>query len=406
MKQGKTILLTTTLNLPSTARLAMALTDCGCKVAVVNPPGHWIRYTTRVWKRLRYSGIRPLASLEEAIEATQPDLVIPCDDRAALHLQTLSVGANNENVSRVLRQSLCSESNFSVTQSRQGLMALAAREYVLVPENCSVSDVGELRDWLPDHPLPWVIKADGSWAGMGVRIVDTLAEAEAAYREMSRPVSARTAFSEAVIDWNFFWLNPWLNQRTNTISVQRFIEGRSSNCAAACWNGEMLGFIAVEVLEAGSRTGPATVVQVVDNPAMCAAVRRIVGALRFTGLVGFDFIVDDQQNAHMIEMNPRNVPLCHIPLGGEKDLVERLVARLEGRHPRDRDPVTNSDVITYFPSARLYRGLPRGYHDVPWEEPELLRKLLVPDVRERWMITQTKNLRNFIGKRVLRQANA
>lgn len=403
VETSKTILLTTTLNLASTARLAMALTDCGYKVAVISPPGHWVRYITRIWRRRYYSGMRPLRSLEKAIEDCQPDFVIPCDDRAVLHVQTLSIKSTNETVLEVLRLSLCAPEHYAVTQSRQGLMTLAEREHVLVPDNCSVTNIQQLRAWMTDHPLPWVIKADGSWAGMGVRVVDTLAQAEAVYNEMSHPVSARTALSEALIDWDFFWLKPWLNQQAKTISVQRFIDGRAANCALACWQGEVLGCISVEVLMAESSTGPATVVQVVDNPAMFDAASRIVRALKYTGVVGFDFILDAQENAHMIEMNPRNVPLCHIALGGEKDLVECLMARLDGRRSRNRHPVTNLDTITYFPytwqSNQRDRALNLGYHDVPWEEPELLRRLLVPHVRDRWVIRQTRNLRKRLRRK-------
>src|SRR5690349_21349001 len=88
------ILLITTLHLDTTARLSMALSDAGCRVSVLCPPGHWVQHIERIDRRLHYSPIRPERALEAAIKAVQADLIIPCDDRAVRDMHALLARAN------------------------------------------------------------------------------------------------------------------------------------------------------------------------------------------------------------------------------------------------------------------------------------------------------------------------
>ena len=84
-----TIMLTTTFCLDKTARLAIALADMGCKIALLCPSGDLTRFTERVWRRRNYHALAPLRSLDMAIKDLQPDLIIPCDDRTVEHLHRL-----------------------------------------------------------------------------------------------------------------------------------------------------------------------------------------------------------------------------------------------------------------------------------------------------------------------------
>src|ERR1700758_2340829 len=82
--------LTDTNRWPATARLAMALSKAGCDISAVCPiPGPPLLKTSVVRQAFPYSGFRPLESLQAAIEATQPQLIIPCDDRGVQHLHNL-----------------------------------------------------------------------------------------------------------------------------------------------------------------------------------------------------------------------------------------------------------------------------------------------------------------------------
>src|SRR5262245_38564129 len=89
------VLLATTLHLDNSVRLAMAFAEMNCRVAVVCPPGHWAKLARCVWRCLPYGALNPQQALQDAIEQVQPDIVIPCDDRAVRHMHMLHASTDN-----------------------------------------------------------------------------------------------------------------------------------------------------------------------------------------------------------------------------------------------------------------------------------------------------------------------
>src|SRR5450631_2779330 len=73
----------------STARLVLALANAGCAVEIICPSGHPVSRTKAANRIHNYRGLRPLASFAKAIEAANPDLLIPGDDLATQHLHSL-----------------------------------------------------------------------------------------------------------------------------------------------------------------------------------------------------------------------------------------------------------------------------------------------------------------------------
>jgi predicted ATP-grasp superfamily ATP-dependent carboligase len=291
----------------------------------------------------------------------------------------------------LIERSLGSPSSYAVATTRHDLLMLARDAGVLVPDSFPIGNAEDLRTLATKLSFPWVMKAEGTWAGLGVQVVTSLAEAEKTLQRMSCPTRMSLVLREALLERDFFWLQPWLARSRPAISVQSFIKGRPANTAVACWQGELLAATSVEVVNSVGSTGPSTVVRVVDNRQMLDSARRIVGALGMSGLVGFDFMIEAATGRpYVIEMNPRNTPICHVRLGAGRDLVEALLARVSGRAPRERAPVTEGDLIAFFPYAWRHDpdnvALRTGYHDVPWEEPQLVRELMKPELRERYWI--------------------
>jgi ATP-grasp domain len=339
--------------------------------------------------RLAYSAIRPLRSLKAAIDRARPDIVIPCDERAVRHLHRLHAATQDGDIRALIERSLGGPAGYGIATTRHDLLMLARDRQLAVPDSAAISGIEDLRRLVAERPFPWVMKADGSWAGLGVRVVGSLAEAEVAYRAINRPVALSLTMREALVERDYFWAQPWLLRTRPAISVQSFIVGRPANCAVACWQGEVLAGTAVEVVNAESATGPSTVVRVVDNEQMLETARTVVGALGMSGMIGFDFMIEAATGTpYMIEMNPRNTPITHVRLGPGRDLVEALLARVSDREPRERSPVTQQDLIVFFPHTWKHDPnsvfLNTGYHDVPWEEPALVRELVRPEMRERY----------------------
>src|ERR1700722_12189814 len=89
---GFKVLLADTTRWAGATRLALALSKAGFAVAVVCPDHHPILKTRRRFQTFHYSALRADRSLSLAVSATEPHLVIPCDERAAHHLRGLHSG--------------------------------------------------------------------------------------------------------------------------------------------------------------------------------------------------------------------------------------------------------------------------------------------------------------------------
>jgi hypothetical protein len=376
----------------------MELHDAGARVSLTSPRGHPARVLELVQQRLIYRALHPTRSLESALLRLRPDLVIPCDERAVRDLHSICRSTRDPEVKRLILQSTSPSENYPTITSRVDLLALARREGVRVPPSMALPDNAALSKWMAENPLPFVQKADGSWSGFGVRIISDAGVASDAFARMTRPASLLLGLREAVLERNYFAVRSWLRRERPAISAQGYIDGWPANIGVACWQGEVLAAICAESVATFSATGPSTVARIIDNSEMIETAKSIVAALRLSGLIGFDFMIEAATGAAwLIEMNPRNTPICALRLGPGRDLAEALVARVAGRTPRDRPRRIDSDVVVYFPDT--WRQDPsnvllhREYHDVPWEQPALVRVLMKAERRERYWIFRT--LRRF-----------
>jgi hypothetical protein len=385
------VLLATTGQLPSTARLAMELQDAGARVSLISPANHPARALSMIRDQLVYRAWSPRGSLEAAVRRLQPDLVLPCDERTVRDLHGIARTTTDPVVKQVILRSTSATTKFATITSRAALLALAGQLGVRVPASQPLPDVAALDAWMNEQGAPFVLKADGSWAGFGVRIISNAATAKEAFSKMTRRASGRLAFRESLLEGNHFGIRSWLRRERPAMSVQGYIDGWPANIGVACWQGEVLASVCAESVATTSATGPSTVARIIRNAEMEEAARRMVGALGLSGTIGFDFMIEAATgDAYLIEMNPRNTPICAVRLGAGRDLAEALVARIAGRAERERPSRTERDIVVFFPDTwredPANHFLRSGYHDVPWEEPELVRVLMLPERRERYGI--------------------
>ncbi len=124
-----------------TARLAVALAHAGFSVEALCPLGHAVNQTHAASRIHRYYGLAPLRSVDRAIAASKPDLVLPGDDLAARHLHDLyrrsEFDSRREDFAPLLERSLGSPEYFPIIHSRAAFMELARQEGVRVPETTS-----------------------------------------------------------------------------------------------------------------------------------------------------------------------------------------------------------------------------------------------------------------------------
>lgn len=379
------ILLVNTTWWPCASRLAIALAKAGCDVSAVYPvSGHPLAQTSVIRLRHPYSALHPVNSLADAIRLAKPHLVVPCDDRAVQHLHELHAwegAVAGSDVCRLIEQSLGPPDSYPVVSARYPLLRLASAQGIPVPDT-ALAVAGESFDgWAGSHGFPWVLKADGTWGGHGTRIVASQQEAEKLVRRMSQPLGAGRVLKRSVVDRDPFWVLPWRNQSTPQVIVQSYVKGSPANCAVVCSNGKVLAGIAAEVVCAQGETGSATIIRVIESPEMMCAAERLAAHLGLSGFVGLDFVIEESTGIpYLIEMNPRLTPLCHLQLGAGRDLVSAITAQLTGKPLTVVPPLVPNDMIAYFPQAwhrdRDSEQFAASFHDVPWEDPLLVRELL------------------------------
>ena len=384
---AKKVLLTDTNRWDLAARLAIGLNEAGCQVAAICPArGHALLKARAVKRTFRYSGLRPIESLKAAIEAVDPDVVVPSCDRSVEHLHELylrekSRGAAGSRIVNLIERSLGLPESYPIVSSRNDLLTIAREEGVRVPRTSRICSPEDLRNWQTEEPFPWVIKADGTWGGVGVRVVQSAEEAARACGELAQISRFSRAIKRLVVNRDPFLMRPWWNRLERKIIVQSYVPGRPANCTVFSWKGRVLALIGVEVVRSDGATGPASIVRIVDNPEMRFAAERIASRLGLSGFFGLDFMVENGSGAvHLIEMNPRLAPPCYLRLGKGSDLPGALWAQLEGQPLPEHPPVTQNDMIAYLPQALKGNDdiLSRCYQDIPQNEPDLLKELLNP----------------------------
>ena len=384
------ILLATTCRWFSAARLAMAFAEIGWSVEMVGPAGHPATKTKALQRRYGFRGLGPTASFLAAIQQAQPDLIIPCDDLSTIYLHRLCLELlqkGQERPAGILQRTLGPPAYFPTIDSRTSLMAVARSEEVRTPETAVVTKQS-LPAWLAQNGLPAVLKADGSAGGRGVQVVRTIAMAEQALAELSAPPIAVRAIKRALFDQDRTLLKPSIQRHSPVVNAQVLLPGRDATISVACWEGEVVASITFEVIKAQTLGGPSSVLRLIDHPEMSWSAEKMVKRLGLSGFFGFDFILEEQNNhATLIEMNARATQTCHLAMGTHHDLPAALAAMVSGKPVPPTKPVTDRDVIALFPqewqSDPSSEYLTTAYHDVPWEEPALVKACIDSYVSQR-----------------------
>ncbi len=382
-KMKPTVLVFATTRWFSTARLAVALARAGYNVEALCCSRHPLGKTSAVQRIYAYHGLMPSRSLTHAISASRPDLIVPGDDLATQHLHDLYdrkrlEGDEGEPVCALVERSLGAPDGFPVVRARASFMESARQEGIRVPGTQAILNDKDLACWLAQSGFPTVLKANGTTGGVGVRIVNTVEEAESAFRRLQNPPLLARAVKRALMDADRSLLLPSLLRRKHVVNGQMFVPGQEATSMIACWEGKVLASLQFEVFKKRGPSEPATVIRLIENAEMAHAAERMTGRLKLSGLHGFDFMLEEHtQKAYLIEINPRATQVGHLTLGPDHDLPAALYAAISGEAIQTAPKLTEHDTITLFPHEWISDPkspyLTSSFHDVPWEEPELVR---------------------------------
>jgi glutathione synthase/RimK-type ligase-like ATP-grasp enzyme len=378
------VLIATTNTWVATARLGMALAATGFTVEALCSSGHPLRKTKAVSRTYSYSGLSALGSFKRAIETAKPDLIIPGDDLAAGHLHDLhrraKRKASGSEVCELIERSIGRPESYRLLYERASFIQIAQQEGIRAPRTEAVATHADLRRWISRVGLPVVLKANGSSGGDGVRIARTVEEAHRAFQKLQAPPVLARAAKRALIDndQSLIWRS--VLRRRHVVNAQEFVDGREATSTIACWNGELLAALHFEVLEKVSSFGHATVLRTIEHPEMYAAVEKVAGRLNLSGLYGLDFMLSENGDAHLVEVNPRTTQVGHLSMGEGRNLPVALFMALTGKQPLTRAGVIENTTIALFPQEWVRDAaspyLRSAYHDVPVEEPKLIEECL------------------------------
>ncbi len=377
--QQPMVLLAAAKRWPLAARLASALRRHGCRVSVVCPSGHPLRHVAGIETIFPYRGTDSLASLKRALIESRPQVVVPCDDGVVRQLHELH--RDEPGLRELIERSLGPAQTFSTVSSRQALLDTAAELGIRTPKSRRIAAAGDLQAWYSSPAASGVLKLDGTCGGMGVRIAHSHEQAQAAWRELTKARGAAYAWKRWVIDRDPLALWNHRTREAPVVTIQEYIDGRPANTMLVCWRGELLSLVSVAVVCSEGPTGAATVVRRIDNKEIEQAGRLLAKRLELTGFYGLDFVLEQSSGAaYLVEMNPRCTQVGHLELPLQGSLAGVFSAALQHQALSRPRHAIHAEVIALFPQAQAQDPnspyLRVGYHDVPWEEPRLVRELL------------------------------
>ena len=389
--EPKRILIVATTHWVSTGRLAMALAELGCRVELLAPAGHPALSAEAVKAQHPYRPMFPLRGLRQALAASRPDLLLLADELSFLLVEELAQWALATDTGEaaatlsLLRRSFGNLDCLPITGSRMALLTAAEAVGVAIPLTSALRHPEDLRRVATEMPGPWMLKADATWGGFGVRRVNTADRLAGTWKQLQQPFGFLQSVKRGWRGKEWGHLHLWLRGSARDVVAQSFMAGgRERTGMAVCVEGRVLAAVCLQVEEIGYPNGPASKLRVVEDSAMQEAMRRLASTLGISGFCGFDFMLDERTGEpHLLEMNMRPTQLAHLSLGPGRDLCAALMRELLGYATAvDRPTPVKGDLIATFPQHIQYdptgSRLGSAFHDVPWHAPELVRRSVAP----------------------------
>jgi hypothetical protein len=369
------------------SQLALSFRQIGFEVEIVCDRHNPVGLLRNVPLRHDLGLLSPLPSglwgaeinIRRAIDRAKPNLVVPCDDQAARILRRIGA-TTDESAKLLIEASLGPVSVYPLLDSRSEQIKLARRIGVPVPQSIDVSDAHSLAEAAAEVDLPAFLKRDGTWGGEGVAKVGTEEELGAAWMRMSRAHTLGTALVNARRDgWRQSLAR--VRRKSPRIQLQAAIGGRPANRAVLCKDGEILAGISVVAVETTSQTGPASVVRVIESSKMARIAAHLASHIKANGFLGFDFILTNEGDVFLLEINARPTPSALLPIAGLPDLLGVLFESTAGRRGCARDAIL-SQLVALFPHhGSCYLG--EAYHYLPQDEPRLIACAMTADGADR-----------------------
>jgi len=369
----------------SVARLPRALQQAGFEVGVLCFEGSYLaatRFRDRFfsWHPNCLRGGALLRELKRVVAEWRPDILVPADDPTVVFLARAYERLKKDNpLASLLKYSLGNPAALLEAESKSDALETARRCGIRVPRSRTVSHEAEVLAFAHENGFPFLIKRSFGWAGGGVAVCRDESAAVNIWRDWNR----RPAWKRRFYAWRGNLRGreldaSWLPVDRKVVASQ-FIAGKPAMCLVTAFGGQVLAALtALKEETFPDEFSPSSVVRFVQNEEMRRAAGKLVAAWGLAGFIGFDFILDVQGNAWLIECNPRPISISHLGARLGEDICAALHSRLTGQPPPMINPRAEL-VVAHFPQESLRDPaspyLTSAIYDVPEDDPDLMRRL-------------------------------
>jgi predicted ATP-grasp superfamily ATP-dependent carboligase len=370
MRVPRILIVTMATDWPAAARLAAGLQHAGFAVLACCPRDSFLAATRFVERFVLFEdgvAFGTLAQLlVDLVEQERLDLLIPGDDFAIWLLHRLHRDLARlfpaAPVTQILERSLCALDRQAELELKTRLPETAAALGIRIPAQIIEPSWAQAMDFATLHGAPVVVKLDRTWGGAGVRVCSDEAALQTALAYIPPALAALGVPARRLL--------------------QRYIPGRTAVVVLVAWRGVVLSAFAVVKLHSHpEQTGPSSVVARLDDPRLLDSAAQLVRHFSYSGFADVEFRLEaGNGEPYLIEINPRAQPLCHLGQHFGADLCAALFAAVTGAPPPPAVEIADDRPVALFPNEWCRDPsspyLASAYHDVPWQDPALLRRLV------------------------------
>jgi biotin carboxylase len=343
-------------------RTAHALTVAGAEVCIVAPPNSYGAKTRFKLADMLVPPAQIASQLGDIARILAEDFnahsVLAGDDAAFGALARLMQPAKQDKLSAATRAMLAR----SMPEAKTAALLASDHDFILAqqdsqacpsPRTIGAPSADAAVRFAGAHGYPVVVKRSGFASGLGIRICRDEPE-------------LRTALEAAARSAGGFVL-------------QEFIPGPVYGATVSGVRGRALAAIAFEKHRVSSENGPTSVARFDPRPDILAHAKASFESYGLNGYAGFDYVIDTQDRARFIEVNPRIMPTGHFDEHFGVDLTGAFLAGIRGAPaPSVSEPLNR--YVALFPNEWMRDPdsafLRTGFHDVPWHDPAVLAAMI------------------------------
>lgn len=375
------------------ARFPKTLHEAGFKVSLLCSPESFISKTRYAKQKRFLRKYKPSITLfnslardlSETIEAFEPVLVIPGDERSVycLHKIVRSAEAGQlkfiaSKTLEMIRRSLCNPKFYEATNNKNVTQHVAKSLGIRVPEQFVVCNPESAIYAANKLGYPLVLKKGIGEAGLGVRVCPT---EEQLLDSLKLPLFKHPTPYKRLIRKALGREISWV-PNNEALALQQYVSGTPAvHCVAAIKGKVLAGYTAIKECIHPHPTGQATRIRFINQPEIADGVDKFIAHTSYTGFGDFEFLVEENTSLpYFLECNPRPSTMFHLGKRIGVDLGQAMFAGLSNQAYSPTPSIDEQQEIVLFPQE--WRRNPQSsylsseLHDVPWDDPLLLQAYL------------------------------